>query len=130
MTDVLLVALQILQAASLPVVAQLTGDARPIVLAEESGGPGLASSEAPNYHIRQDVQMSAWTLTKQSARTLIADCYSTLHDAAIGGTTVAAGTLTRCESLGGFNYLPDDTWFVDGVPGPRYILTVRLRVHG
>jgi hypothetical protein len=123
MIDVVRLALEILTEAAIPAYAELPEKVgRPVLRIEESGGE-LPNSLQPENWIRQDLQLDGWGTSKSEARALIGDAYEALR-AGVG--THSFGTLRRCETLGGFVYERDEDWPIDGRPGPRYILTVRL----
>lgn len=130
MIDVMLLALEILRADALPAYTELPENVgRPVIRVEESGGT-LPNSRQPLYLIRQDVQLDAWAASKPEARSLIGAAFEALHAAATDPISFDNGRLSYVLALGGFNYLPDDDWPVDGRPGPRFSVTVRLTAHG
>jgi hypothetical protein len=129
MIDVMLLVLEILRGDGLPAYTELPeGVGRPVIRVEESGGD-LPNSRQPAYLIRQDVQIDAWGTSKAEARSIIGAAYEALHAAASDPVSYDNGSLSYVQTLGGFLYLPDEDWPVDGRPGPRFELTVRLTAH-
>lgn len=103
--------------------------ARPVTRVEEAGGGPQGSSLTPGRITRGDLQLTTWGTTKAEAWTDIATASDTLRDAPRLAAVQSEGTFVFVQALSPI-YLPDEDWPVNGRPGPRYEMTVRIAAHG
>lgn len=112
-----------IDAAGLNGCTQIPKDATlPIVRVEEAGGPD-ESSQAPNWLIRQSLQVDVWGATKADAW----GRYAAVRDLLLELPVAQPGVVLNRIAVGAPSWIPDSDWTSSsGRPMPRYLSYVRV----
>lgn len=129
-TDILAIALRVLQDAGLPAYPRVTLDpSLPFIRVQRAGGVSPASDQ-PNHLYERDLDVTVWGSSDPEVGSTVGAVLDALHARAHTNPVVPGlGVMTRVEPLGEFDE-PDPEWPVDGQPAPRTEITVRIWAHG
>src|SRR5690606_34491941 len=101
---------------------------RPISRVSLLGGPAISSSQpAPGHLNKATFQIDVWAETDTEAEEIADDIRVAVL--AAPRTQPVEGSAFSYTTAEYPAYLPDADWPVDGQPGPRYSMTVRVSAH-